>query len=109
MNAYRDQYAQLFNDGKGVTVIGISADADTTQANWAREANYPVTMASDTAKNVGRAYSALPNPAGLFRRDVFVVGKDGRVTHVMRRFNQLAQTAYDSLGAAVRAALQKEQ
>ena len=37
MEAYRDQYATLFNNGKKVVVIGISVDADTTQANWARE------------------------------------------------------------------------
>ena len=29
MEAYRDQYATLFNNGRKVVVIGISVDADT--------------------------------------------------------------------------------
>ena len=37
MEAYRDQYATIFNSGKKVIVLGISADADTTLAAWARE------------------------------------------------------------------------
>ena len=37
MEAYRDQYATLFNNGRNVAVIGISVDADTTLASWARD------------------------------------------------------------------------
>ena len=47
MTHYRDQWATLFNGGKGVQVIAISMDADTTQANWAKEANLPMMFASD--------------------------------------------------------------
>ena len=36
MEAYRDQYATIFNNGKGVAVIGISTDDDTVQFNWPR-------------------------------------------------------------------------
>ncbi len=35
MDAYRDQYAQLFGTGNNVKVLAISADADTAQASWA--------------------------------------------------------------------------
>jgi len=38
MEAYRDQYATLFNNGNGVVVLGISADADTALQSWARDA-----------------------------------------------------------------------
>jgi thioredoxin-dependent peroxiredoxin len=37
MNAYRDQYATLFKDGRGVVLIAISADPDTALASWARD------------------------------------------------------------------------
>ena len=30
MEAYRDQYATLFNNGRGVVVLGMSVDPDTT-------------------------------------------------------------------------------
>ena len=46
MEAYRDQYATLFNGGKKVVVIGISMDPDTTLANWAHESGFPNVFAS---------------------------------------------------------------
>jgi len=38
MEAYRDQYATLFNNGRKVVVLGISVDADTTLASWTQVA-----------------------------------------------------------------------
>ncbi len=105
MNAYRDQYAQLFNGGKGVSVFAISVDADTAHASWARETGYPVTFLSDTVKDVGRAYNVLPAGRPSFQRVLFVVGKDGKVAHVMRPFRELVQDSYDELGRAVAAAV----
>jgi len=32
MEAYRDQYAKLFNNGRHVVVLAVSVDADTTLA-----------------------------------------------------------------------------
>ena len=58
MEAYRDQYATLFNNGRKVVVIGISVDADTALASWARDSEFPVVFASDTAGTVGTAYGA---------------------------------------------------
>ena len=52
MNAYRDQYAQLFNNGDGVTVLAISTDKQRTQAAWAKDAGYPMTFASDEAQSL---------------------------------------------------------
>ena len=52
MEAYRDQYATLFNNGKKVVVIGISVDADTVLSNWAREASFPNLFASDADQKV---------------------------------------------------------
>lgn len=105
MNAYRDQYAQTFNGGKGVTVLAISVDPDTVQADWAREAGYPVTFVSDTGKVAGKAYNVLPAGRSAFQRVAFVVGKDGRVAHVMRPFRELVQDSYDELADAVKKAV----
>lgn len=105
MNAYRDQYAQIFGNGGGVTILAISADPDTTQANWAREAGYPVTFVSDTGRTLGQLYNTLPSASGagrpVYQRVVFVVGRDGRIAHVMRPFRELVQDAYDELAEAV--------
>ena len=107
MNAYRDQYAQIFGGGKGVTVLGISVDVDTAHASWAKEASYPVTFVSDTAKTLGQAYAVQPAGRQSFQRVLFVVGKDGRIAHVMRPFRELVQDSYDELGKVVAAALKQ--
>jgi peroxiredoxin len=103
MEAYRDQYAKLFNNGKNVTVIGISTDDDTTQASWAREKNFPVLFASDPDQAVGKKYNVNDlNPLTSFeRRVVFVVGPDGKIAHIMRPFRVLVDDDYVQLGEAV--------
>jgi len=65
MNAYRDQYAQLFKGGKNVVLIAISADVDTAQQSWARDAEFPYLFASDTgsAELTGSTGSADPDMA----------------------------------------------
>ena len=104
MEAYRDQYATLFNNGKNVTVIGISTDEDTVQANWAREKNFPVLFASDPDQVVGKQY-AVSSVTGMEQRVAFVVGPDGRVAHVMRPFRALVGDDYTQLGEAVTKAM----
>lgn len=107
MNAYRDQYGELFKGGKGVTVLAASIDVDTTQASWAKDAGYPVTFVSDTATTLASAF-AVARPSGrLFQRVLFVVGKDGKIAHVMRPFRELVGESYTELGGAVDAALKK--
>ncbi|MBP2647825.1 MAG: putative peroxiredoxin, partial [Gemmatimonadetes bacterium] len=65
MDAYRDQYATLFNGGKDVTLVAISTDPDTTLASWARDAKYPFTFLSDVGGAVGKLYGAFNSKYGL--------------------------------------------
>ena len=102
MEAYRDQYATLFNNGKNVAVIAISTDDDTVQANWAKEKNFPVFFASDPDKSAGNAYDVAYPIGNLERRVLFVIGADGRVAHIMRPFKELVADSYTELGEAVR-------
>ena len=78
MNAYRDQYATLFKDGRGMVLIAISADPDTALASWARDSEYPFLFASDSGLAVARQYGALASEPGLTNRNLFVVGRTGR-------------------------------
>jgi peroxiredoxin Q/BCP len=108
MNAYRDQYGELFKGGKGVTVLATSSDADTTQAAWARDAGYPVTFMSDSAITLSPKFGVAANPTRkTYQRVLFVIGKDGKVAHVMRPFRELVGDSYTELGAAIDAALKK--
>jgi peroxiredoxin Q/BCP len=101
MNAYRDQYATLFKNGRGVVLIAISADPDTALASWARDSEYPFLFASDSALTVGRQYGALATHPGLTNRNLFVVGPDGRISYRAVPFREIDPTAYTELGKAL--------
>ncbi|HUQ98554.1 MAG TPA: redoxin domain-containing protein [Gemmatimonadaceae bacterium] len=101
MEAYRDQYATLFNNGRSVVVIGISVDADTTQASWAREEDFPIVFASDPGSKVGQLYGAYDAKNKLDNRSLFVIRPDGRVAYVTRPFKVLTPSAYTELAAVV--------
>jgi peroxiredoxin Q/BCP len=102
MEAYRDQYATLFKNGKKVVVLAVSVDADTTQANWARESAFPFVFASDRDQSVGKMYGSTRQ--NLDNRNLFVIGPDGRITYRVTPFNVASQDAYTELGKAVESA-----
>ena len=104
MNAYRDQYAQLFGDLK-VTLLAISVDPDTTLASWAKENGYAGTFLSDLGAVVGTKYGAiraLPNGTVLDNRTLFVIDPKGKIAHVMAPFREVDASAYAELGEAVK-------
>src|ERR1051325_2508780 len=101
MEAYRDQYATLFKNGRHVVVIGISVDADTTQAAWAREKDFPVLFASDPGGQVGKLYEAYDAKNAMDNRSLFVIAPDGHIADVVKPFNVLSGKAYSDLGAVV--------
>ena len=103
MEAYRDQYAKLFNSGKNVVVLGVSVDADTTLASWARDQQTPVLYASDIGQKVGKLYGAISGKSD--DRSLFVIDPTGKVVKRMQPFSVLSQAAYDDLEAAVKQTL----
>jgi peroxiredoxin len=101
MEAYRDQYATLFNNGRKVVVIGISVDADTAQASWAGDEAFPILFASDPGGKVGQLYAAFDAKNKLDNRSLFVVRPDGRIAYVTKPFKVLTPSAYTDLAAVV--------
>lgn len=105
MDAYRDQYAQIFGDTSKVKLLAISVDPDTMLAAWAREKRYaPWTFLSDPGAVVGTAYGAtraIPNGL-LDNRTLFVVDKNGQIVHLMAPFRETDPTAYTELEAAIK-------
>lgn len=97
--AYRDQYATMFNGGSKVFLLGISVDPDTTLHAWANEKNYPGTYANDPEQTIGKLYVSIRG--NLDSRNVFVVGPDGKITYRVIAFNVLAADAYTDLEKAV--------
>ena len=107
MNAYRDQYAQLFKGGKNVVLIAISADVDTAQQSWARDAEFPCLFASDTGSAVGKAYGAYLGKYKLDNRTLFIVGPDGKIAWRATPFREIDPTAYTELSAAIDSVMAK--
>jgi len=101
MNAYRDQYAQLFRNGQNVVLIAISTDADTTLASWARDSQFPFLFLSDADGAVGRQYGATVAGRTVDNRNLFVVGPDGRIAFRATPFREVDPAAYTELGAAL--------
>jgi len=101
MEAYRDQYATLFNNGRNVTVIGISVDPDTALASWARDEDFPVAFASDPGSVVGQQYGAYDAKNKVDNRSLFVVAPNGRIAYVTKPFKVLTPSAYTELAAVV--------
>ena len=101
MHAYRDQYAQLFRDGRNVVLIAISVDPVDALASWARDDEFPFLFASDTGGVVGKMYGAHVAQRGLDNRNLFVVGPDGKIAHRMVPFREIDPQSYKELGAAI--------
>ncbi|HUQ79592.1 MAG TPA: redoxin domain-containing protein [Gemmatimonadaceae bacterium] len=101
MEAYRDQYATLFNNGRKVTVIGISVDADTTLASWAHDADFPVVFASDGEGKVGTAYGAYDQARKIDNRSLYVIGPDGKIAYKTQPFRVLVAEAYTELADVI--------
>ena len=103
MHAYRDQYAQTFNLGRDVVLIAISADPIEELAAWARDDEFPFLMASDAALEAARAYGAMYQRGDRTgtNRNLFVIGPDGRIAHVMAPFREVDPTAYEELAGVI--------
>ena len=101
MEAYRDQYATLFNNGRNVVVVGISVDPDTALASWARDEDFPVLFASDPGSKVGQLYGAYDAKNKVDNRSLLVVGPNGRIAYVTKPFKVMVPSAYTELAAVV--------
>lgn len=99
MTHYRDQYATLFNDGKGVALFSISADKPEAQASWAKDSNFVWRFLSDSGGSVGREYDTW---GGRYHnRTVYVIDPTGKISHIMKPFNEIDPTSYIELKTAI--------
>lgn len=102
LTKFRDDYATLFGDG--VVVLPTSIDSLGSHASWAKDAHFPFAMIADTKSEVATKYGSQGGTRPFFRRTIFVIGKDGKITYSEPRFNVNAQAGYDKLAEAVKSA-----
>ena len=100
MEAYRDQYATLFNNGHNVVVLGISVDPDTTLLAWAKASSFPVVFLSDADAKVSRLYQTYNETNKMDARHLYVIDKNGKITY-KTAFRVMAADAYTELDAEV--------
>jgi len=103
MDAYRDQYAQLFRDGRNVALLAISVDSVPELAGWAEERQYPFRLLSDPGGVVGKRYGAFAAKYGVDNRTLYVIAPGGRISYVAAPFREVDPKAYTDLGEAVAA------
>ena len=101
MNAYRDQYATVFNNGEKVVLLAISADTPEALQSWASDSGYPFRFLSDPGSKVGQAYGAFNATYSLDNRNLFVVGPDGKIAYRATPFREVDPQAYKDLDAAI--------
>jgi peroxiredoxin Q/BCP len=101
MDAYRDQYATLFRDGRRVALLAVSVDPAPELASWARDRGYPFRFLSDPGGVVGRRYGAYEEKYRMDNRTLYVIGPDGRIAHVAAPFREIDPLAYEELKAAI--------
>ena len=104
MTAYRDQYASVFRNGRGVVLIGVSNDSQSELGSWLKDADFPFLFASDASNN-GGTYAAfgggLRSNNMVDSRAVIVIGPDGRIAATIEAFNQNDPMAYEALAEVI--------
>jgi len=102
MQAYRDQYARIFRNGRDVVLMGISNDPAEELASWARSEDFQFLFGSDPTGAGFSAFGGDPRDNGTVgSRAVIVVDPEGRIAEVIPRFSQVDPAAYDQLKAAI--------
>ena len=103
MEAYRDQYAQLFHGGRDIVLLAVSTDLPEAQQSWAEDADFPFLFASDPDSEVGKLYGAWRETRGgvIDNRTVFVIDPEGVIRWVAAPFREIDPMAYEELGSAI--------
>jgi len=102
MEAYRDQYASVFRNGRGVTILAISNDSPEALASWAADDDFPVLFGSDPEGNAAEAFGVGRRVNGMVQsRAVVIVDPQGRVSFAMAQFGEIDPTSYEELAAEV--------
>ncbi len=84
----RDVFGEL--EQRGVVVLGVSADKQTTQAKFKSKYGLPFTVLADPEHEAGKAYGVEKPDSPYFERTTFLIDADGKVAKVMRRVDPRA-------------------
>jgi thioredoxin-dependent peroxiredoxin len=77
--AFRDAFSRF--EKSQVTVFGISHDSNESHEQFRAHYSIPFAMVADEDGSIDRAYG-VPTTLGMSKRVTFLVGFDGRISHV---------------------------
>jgi len=102
LTKFRDDYKTLFGDG--VVALPTSVDSLGSHSSWAKDAHFPFAMIADTKSELATKYGSQGGTRPFFKRTIFVIGKDGKISYADTRFNVNSQDAWDKLAAEIKKA-----
>lgn len=77
---FRDAYEEL--DGRGATIVGVSADSEESHVKFAERYKLPFSLLSDPSRDLSRRFEVV-RPLGLgANRVTYVIDRDGVVRGV---------------------------
>jgi peroxiredoxin Q/BCP len=79
--AFRDAWTDLAKTG--TVLVGLSSDSLESHRKFAEHHKLPFHLVSDESGSIAKSYG-VPNRAGFFARQSFVIGKDGRIEKIYR-------------------------
>jgi peroxiredoxin Q/BCP len=102
LTSYTESVREL--EGVGAQVLALSPqDLDSHRAFAKRHGGFAFPLLCDVDKAVGEAYGIL-GPLGFYRRSLFVVAPDGRVSYAHRSVTSLSYQPTEVLVEKVREA-----
>jgi len=78
---FRDKFAEV--EKAGAQVFGVSTDSVETQKKFKAEFKLPYSLLSDPDGKVAKQYSGTMPVVGVANRANFVIGQDGKITHIV--------------------------
>jgi thioredoxin-dependent peroxiredoxin len=94
---FRDAFPQF--EGLDAVILGISPDTVAAQAKFKKKLDLPFTLLADEGHAVAEQYGVWQEKVNYGKtymgvvRTTFLIGRDGRVTHVFEKVNAKGHAA----------------
>jgi peroxiredoxin Q/BCP len=77
-----DSYKEL-----EAVVLGVSFDSVESHQKFTEKFKLPFPLLADTDKSIAKAYGIATDKTGAAPRVTFIIGKDGKIAHVIPKVN----------------------
>jgi len=96
---FRDAFSDL--QKLDIEILAISGDYVYSHREWAKHHDLPFKLLSDHSGDFGKKMGVYLPDDGMFKRSVFVVGKDGKFQYIDYEYSVKDNADFDALKAAL--------